>query len=238
MERILFIDKILKNLPGETVSIFSNITISIKEPEIINIIGESGQGKSTLLRILGLLEMPDSGDVYLFDKSIKHWGPIEWRKKVGYVTQFATMLSGTVEDNLRIVNQLHHIPFDKKYVIDLLESIGLGNVEWNKPANLLSGGEKQRLALVRTLLMKPEILLLDEVTASLDIHSRLKVEKLLKSCHGEKEMTIIWVTHDIKQAQRLGSRIWLLRGGKLIEESPSYFTNLEKDTHSLLVGSK
>lgn len=181
--------------------------------------------------------MPDSGDIYLFDKTIKQWGPIEWRKKVGYVAQFTMMLSGTVEDNLRIVSQLHHIPFDHKYVIDLLECIGMGDVAWSKPTHLLSGEEKQRLALICTLLMKPVVLLLDEVTASLDVHSRLKVEKLLRRCHGEKEMTIIWVTHDINQVKSIGSRVWLLRGGKLIEESPSYFTSSEKDTYSLLVGS-
>ncbi|MFC7395233.1 ABC transporter ATP-binding protein [Scopulibacillus cellulosilyticus] len=234
---VLYVDQLSKSISSNTLKLLSNVTTSIEKPAIIFILGASGQGKSTLLRILGRLESPDSGHIYLHGKMEKDWSPSEWRMKVGYVGQQPVMLPGTVEDNLRIVSRLHRSTFNSMYVKQLLSDVGLSYLDWNKQASLLSGGEKQRLALIRTILLNPDILLLDEVTSSLDIHSTQLVEEFIKSCHYEKEMTIISVTHNVKQAQNIGQRIWLLSEGRLIEDTDpqSLFKSPETDLSKSLM---
>ncbi|MDF2961849.1 MAG: transporter [Paenibacillus sp.] len=199
--------------------LFERISATVTEPSIIAVLGVSGQGKSTLLRIIGLLDTADGGCVRYRGRPSKEWRPQEWRMKVSYVAQQSVMLPGSVEDNLRAVSLLHRQPFDNQLALELMEKVGLDATDWKKQAADLSGGEKQRVALVRSMLLRPEILLLDEITASLDLHSKQAVQELLLDWHRKEEGTLIWVTHDLEQARETSSRVWFMGEHTLLEQN-------------------
>lgn len=203
--------------------LFSEISAEISETDRIALIGASGQGKSTLLRIMGLLDAPDEGDMLVNGTSFKSMDSRLWRMKIGFVAQQAIMLPGTVEDNLRTVSRLHDKPYELKVVQQLIEQLGLEHLDLSKKAADCSGGEKQRISLIRSLLMRPEVLLLDEITASLDINSTQRVEELLEHWHKEEGTSMIWVTHDLKQASRISTTTWFMGKGKLEQHSSETF---------------
>ena len=205
--------------------LFSNITTVLHKQERITLLGASGQGKSTLLRILALLESADDGEILLNGTSFKTIDSRIWRMKVCYVAQQSVMLPGTIEENLKTVSKLHGIPFEEDYARKLMKQVGLDYIEWGKQAMDLSGGEKQRVALVRSILLRPAVLLLDEITASLDHKSKESVEQMLIQLNIEEGISFIWVTHDIEQAKKVSDRVWLMEDGKLVKdlESKKFF---------------
>ncbi|MBW7477133.1 ATP-binding cassette domain-containing protein [Paenibacillus oenotherae] len=220
---ILKFDHLSKRLQGssENQPLFSNVSAVIDEPERIALLAPSGQGKSTLLRILSLLDCADEGDILLNNVSFREWQPLHWRMKAMYVAQQAVMLPGSVEDNLRIASRLHRTVFDNDYARKLMADVGLHELDWCKPSADLSGGEKQRVALVRSLLLYPDLLLLDEITASLDPHSKVAVEVMLAELHEKQGTTYIWVTHDLEQARSVSNRVWFMGEGTLLEDAPT-----------------
>jgi putative ABC transport system ATP-binding protein len=137
------------------------------------------------------------------------------------VAQQAVILTGTVDFNLRTVSRLHGTAFEERFASELMEHCGLGGIPGTKQASELSGGEKQRLALVRSLLLRPSILLLDEVTASLDEENSRFVEELLLERHRSEGTTLIWVTHQPEQAHRVASKHWTLANGQITESEVS-----------------
>lgn len=207
--------------------LFSDITATVGRSEHISIIGSSGQGKSTLLRMLARLEQIDEGDILLNHRSHRMIEPQEWRKEICYVAQYAVMLEGSIEDNLRIVSQLHHIPYEQDLAHQLLKRLGLEYLNLEKSASDLSGGEKQRIALIRALMLRPSVLLLDEVTASLDQTNACWIEDMLSEWSIEQGTAMIWVTHDMAQACRISNRIWRIDKGSLYEESTEALLSVE-----------
>jgi len=198
--------------------LFSDITTTIERPERIALLGKSGEGKSTLLRILAKLEPVDSGQVYFNGKLMNEVDSRTWRMNLCYVAQQATMLPGTILDNLMISSKIHNRNFDENFAKQMLIEVGLEHLDWGKRAIELSGGEKQRIALVRSLLLRPTILLLDEITASLDQQSKELVEQLLNKHHQNEKLGFIWVTHDREQAKNISERIWYMENGKLARD--------------------
>lgn len=197
--------------------IFSQIAGIVSVGEKIVFVGPSGQGKSTLLRILGLLDEADSGEMLLLGKPLHEWNPQAWRMNVCYVSQTPVMLEGSIEDNLRTVSRLHHTEYDPAYAAHLMSSVGLGDMGLSKEASTLSGGEKQRVALVRSLLLRPKLLLLDEITSSLDDVSKYAVERLITDINRQEGTGYVWISHDRDQAARIGERVWSLSNGTLSE---------------------
>lgn len=195
--------------------LFAQLTAELQYPQRIALLGKSGQGKSTLLRIIAQLDTMDAGEIRFKGTASKNIDTRTWRMNISYVAQHPVMLPGTILDNLKTVSKLHGRPFDEHFARELMQDVGLEHVDWEKQAADLSGGEKQRVALVRSLLLRPSILLLDEVTASLDQQTKVQVEQLLVRCHTEKGMAFIWVTHDIEQARKVSERIWFMEDGKL-----------------------
>lgn len=208
--------------------LFSDLTATVKSAERIALLGKSGQGKSTLLRMLALLDNSDRGEIILNGVTSGHMDTRVWRTKVAYVAQQATMLPGTIADNLKTVSKLHNETFDDKLAKKLMKDVGLETLDWAKKATDLSGGEKQRVALVRSLLLNPSILLLDEVTASLDRQSKEFVEKLLLNWNAAYKTSFLWVTHDSEQARRISERIWFMEKGVIAAdcETEIFFENL------------
>ncbi|MCR2802324.1 ABC transporter ATP-binding protein [Paenibacillus soyae] len=202
---------------GGLRTLFHGLSAVIREPASIAVMGASGQGKSTLLRMLACLETIDEGDVRLNGQSFRQSDIREWRMDVSYVAQQAVMLPGTVDFNLRTVSRLHGATYEERLASELMERCGLGGMPGAKQATELSGGEKQRLALVRSLLLRPQVLLLDEVTASLDEENSRYVEELLLERHRSEGTTLIWVTHQPEQAHRVAPVHWTLAGGRITE---------------------
>ncbi|OBZ13713.1 ATP-binding cassette domain-containing protein [Bacillus sp. FJAT-26390] len=228
MNPVLELQDVNKNRhDAEGVPLFSRVSAQIIEPSIVALLGVSGQGKSTLLRMIASLDKVDEGKILLHNVSQREMDPRQWRMKVCYVAQQSVMLQGSIEQNLRTVSQLHRIPYEDKLVQHLLPRLGLEHLELSKNADRLSGGEKQRVSLLRSLLLHPSVLLLDEITASLDRGSKEKVEQVLQEwCHQEGT-TIIMVTHDFEQARQMSKTVWFMGEGTLLEnsETAAFFEN-------------
>jgi putative ABC transport system ATP-binding protein len=218
MQAILELDNIGKSLSVGGQWLFKKVSAVVDQPVIIHLIGSSGQGKSSLLRILGRLDAPDEGDVSFNGTKSGEWDPRVWRRKIGYVSQQPVMIEGTVLDNLRLGSMIHHEVYDARLGDRLLRSVGLEDLSLDKRAADLSGGEKQRISLIRSMLLKPQVLLLDEVTSSLDARHVLGVELMLSDWHRSQGTTLIWVTHNTEQARRTGTRIWFMAENALLED--------------------
>lgn len=193
------------------------ITAEVSPGKITTLVGPSGSGKSTLLSLCNLLLTPDEGEISVFGKPMSEWEIPELRRKVALVFQDAPMLQGTVLYNLQTVERLHgtvlHDP------PGLLERVGLTRDLLEQKAQDLSGGQRQRLALARTLANRPDILLLDEITSALDPASVKEVEDLLLQMNKEEGTTMIWITHHMEQARRVGHETWLMIDGRLVEQA-------------------
>ncbi|MEW4371860.1 ABC transporter ATP-binding protein [Paenibacillus kandeliae] len=211
--------QVYKSFPTSTdqppALILNNISGKIQQGSITMLIGPSGSGKSTLLSLCNLLLTADEGEVWVQGKPIHDWQMNKLRRTVGMVFQDSPMLPGTVRDNILTASRLHQIPTDDP--VQWLERVGLSADLLERQASELSGGQKQRVALIRTLVNQPEILLLDEITSALDHSSVQHIEQLLMQLNREKGTTLIWVTHHLEQARRMGQQIWYLEQGQLVE---------------------
>lgn len=210
--------------------LFQGITADVHRGQRVALLGASGQGKSTLLRIIARLEGLDEGSLSLHNQPANSWKPQEWRAKVSYVAQQAVMLAGSVEDNLLTVSRLRGTPFDRELALTCMAAVGLDALAWSKPASELSGGEKQRTALVRSLLGRPDVLLLDEVTASLDPGSKRAVEQWLNAWSEREGTACVWITHDLEQAKQVSDRVWFMAEGRLLEQRDTASFFLQPET--------
>lgn len=228
MSTLLTINKLVKRLGlTEQRILFEKVNAAVDQGERIAILGASGQGKSTLLRILALLDIPDEGDLIWKGISYRDSDPRTWRMRMTYVAQQAVMLAGSVEDNLKTVHLLHRQPYDQNLAQRLLAGMGLEDLDIQKRASDLSGGEKQRIALIRSMMLRPEVLLLDEVTASLDRTNARLVEEQLTRWSQQEGTSLVWVTHDQEQAQSFSTTTWFMGNQTLLERQPTarFFDN-------------
>jgi putative ABC transport system ATP-binding protein len=213
----------------EAVSVLKGISGKVTKGTIVTIIGPSGSGKSTILSLCNLLQTPDEGEIHIDGKEVRDWDIQELRRRVGIAFQAAPMLKGSALDNLTLPAQLQGKSLDdpNKY----MEYVGLIEDLLSRPAKELSGGQKQRLSLARTLVNKPSVLLLDEVTSALDSLAAHEVEELILRINREHHTTILWVTHDLTQAERVGDQTWLVMDGSLVEAAPTgqFFADPKED---------
>jgi putative ABC transport system ATP-binding protein len=201
----------------ETLPVLKEIDLEIFPQEIFNIVGPSGSGKTTLLRLLNRLEEVSSGEIFLDNQELHEWNIIELRRKVGLVFQTPVLFDDTIEENLFFGKKLK----EQKETIDsekLLQLVGLDKTLLKRNAQELSLGQKQRVALARALALSPDVLLLDEPTSALDPTATLNIEKLILELQKEMGLTVIFVTHNLEQAKRLGKRSALIVQGEKIEE--------------------
>ena len=194
--------------------VLRGVSFEVEKGEIMAITGPSGSGKSTLLRLVADLISPTAGEIFYKNKHINTYEPTAYRSMVRYVPQTPKLFAGTVQDNLEFVYKIHQMPFITTESEKLLESFEMPVNYLAKDVSKLSGGEKQRLALIRSLLFTPEVLLLDEPTSSLDAKNTRIVEKALKQYH-ELGSTMLWITHDEQQRQRVADRTLVIESGKV-----------------------
>lgn len=185
--------------------------------EILGIVGPSGAGKSTLLRILNFLEIPTSGIVEFHQTpfSPEHEMPLPLRRKVTTVFQRPMLLERSVYDNVDYGLRLRGERNGGQRVLKSLEQVGLAEFSRQR-ARTLSGGEAQRVALARAMVIKPEVLLLDEPTANLDPYNIGLIEEIVQKLKNQG-VTLVLVTHNIFQARRLADRVAFILDGKIVE---------------------
>lgn len=194
--------------------ILKGVSFEVEKGDCLSIVGESGSGKSTLLRLCADLITPTKGEIFYEGKTYKDYEPTHLRKCISYCVQTPILFGERVEDNLAFPFQIRHKKIDEKLVMDLMESLNLEATYLHKRIEDLSGGEKQRIAFIRNILFKPDILLLDEVTASLDPINTQWIEKCVTQLHAQG-MTVIWVTHDLEQSQRLFNKRLTMCAGQV-----------------------
>jgi putative ABC transport system ATP-binding protein len=194
--------------------IIKEVTTSIPEKQVFTIVGPSGAGKSTFLRTINRLIDFRDGDIKLDGISIRDYEPVELRKRVGMVFQIPLALQGSVKDNLLMGSKLTGSP--EPDADQLLDMVGLARGFSERKASELSVGEQQRMCIARALANKPDVLLMDEPTASLDPESTRKVEGLILKLSHEIELTLVVVTHNMQQGRRIGDWTMLMKDGRSI----------------------
>ena len=213
MNSILDINDLKKSLEGNPV--LKSIDLDIRLGEVMGLLGPSGSGKSTLLRCLNRIIEADSGDIFYKEKDLKEYPPNELRKEVVLVPQESVMFSGTVFDNVAYGPSIEG-DVNREHILNCIRDAGLSSDFEQRQAEKLSGGEKRRVALARALALKPEVLLLDEPTSGVDPKKKEEVERSILNFSDKRDLTVIWVTHDLDQAKRVSTRIANLRDGRII----------------------
>ena len=197
--------------------VFSDIQFTIEKGEFITLLGPSGCGKSTLLRCIAGLEQLNNGELYIDRKNITH--QVAQQRGVGMVFQsYALFPNMTVVDNIAFGLKMHKVDSKerKKAVTDVIELVELQGKEQQYP-HQLSGGQRQRVALARALVMKPQILLLDEPLSALDARIRKHLRQQIRHIQRELNLTTIFVTHDQDEAMIMSDRIFLMNKGAIVQ---------------------
>jgi putative ABC transport system ATP-binding protein len=192
-----------------------NISVRVQQGEILAVVGASGAGKSSFLRLINRLDEPTSGTVYLRGQDYKELAPRELRRRVGMVLQSAYLFPGTVAENVCYGPRQRGEELTMAEIDNLLEQVGLEKFALRDVSHL-SGGEAQRVSLARALANKPQVLLLDEPTSALDDRAEREIEALLTRVLGDQQLTALIITHDAAQAERIAGRAILINAGRLI----------------------
>lgn len=205
----------VKNLTfsAEGRNILDHISLNIHEGEIVTFTGPSGSGKSTLLKLISSIISPTSGNIFYKGTDILEIPATEYRKKVSYFFQNAVLFGETVRDNLSFPYEIRNERLDEQKAKQFLEEVRLPSNYLDQPVHELSGGEKQRVALVRNMMFMPEVLVLDEVTSSLDTENSDIILSLVKKINQQEGCTVLWVTHKDKEIQEAHRLIEVKDGG-------------------------
>lgn len=200
-------------------AVLRDVNLQIQNGEFMVLVGPSGSGKTTMLKMINRLLEPTDGDIYMDGKRIKDYDERELRLSTGYVLQQIALFPNlTVAENIALIPEMKgwsKADIEQK-TAELLEKVGLPAADYAKrmPSEL-SGGEQQRVGIVRAIIAQPKILLMDEPFSALDAISRKQLQVLTKHLHEELGMTTIFVTHDTDEALRLGNRIAVLQSGEI-----------------------
>ncbi|VYU14954.1 ATP-binding cassette domain-containing protein [Peptoniphilus gorbachii] len=210
------------NNGGFFVEALSDVCFSVSKGEFLSIVGESGSGKSTLLNIIGALDTPTDGKVFIDGKDIFSMNDNELtvfrRKNIGFIFQSFNLIPElTVEQNIIFPVLLDYNQPDENYLKELLSILGLEERR-NYLPNQLSGGQQQRVAIGRALITRPSLILADEPTGNLDSKNSSEVIRLLKDSSKKYEQTIIMITHSTSIAKS-ADRILKVSDGKVVDQS-------------------
>lgn len=201
------------------VRAIDHTSMQVQHGEFVAVVGRSGSGKSTLLHMLGGLDRPDSGKVYIEGRDISDLKDEQLavfrRRKIGFIFQdYNLMPALNVWENIVLPIGLDGKKVKKDFVLDIVKSIGMEERLHAMP-NQLSGGQKQRVAIARALAARPAIILADEPTGNLDSHTEMEVISILKNCVSKYGQTLVMITHDETIAQ-MADRVIVIADGKVV----------------------
>ena len=220
---ILRVDNLTKIYGKDTTKVVAldHVSFTVEKGEFVAIVGASGSGKSTLLHLIGGVDRPTSGKVYIDGKDIFKYNDdklaIFRRRQVGLIYQFYNLIPIlNVEENITLPLALDNREVDKERLTSLLKLLGLENRKNHLP-NELSGGQQQRTSIGRAIITNPTIILADEPTGNLDSKSSDEIVALLKKSNKELNQTIIMITHNMEIA-KVADRIIKIEDGKIVSE--------------------
>jgi osmoprotectant transport system ATP-binding protein len=200
--------------------VLSNLNLRVEAGETLVLLGRSGCGKTTTLKMINRLLDPSEGEVLVEGKPVRQWDPIRLRRRIGYVIQEVGLLPHfSIERNIALLPQLEGWPLEqrRRRVEELLEMVALDPAKFRyRYPRELSGGQRQRVGVARALAADPPILLMDEPFGALDPLTRAEIQREFLALQERLRKTIVFVTHDIREALVVGTRIVLLEAGKLI----------------------
>ncbi|HUT03788.1 MAG TPA: phosphate ABC transporter ATP-binding protein [bacterium] len=235
-----------RKAPVEKRAIIRGVSFSVKVGEIFIIAGPSGSGKSTLLRLANRLLVPTAGTIRLDGLDISELEVTTLRRRIGLVQQSPALFPETVVENVLYGPRLSRADRgrvtlkERELALRSIALAGLAESFLDRNAENLSEGEMQRVAIARVLANQPEVLLLDEPTASLDPTSTLTVEKHVRMLKESEQIAILFVTHDVEQAKRVGDRGMLLVSGQVVDEGPlpKLFAEIRNETTRAFVNGE
>jgi osmoprotectant transport system ATP-binding protein len=205
--------------------VLENLHLMVAAGESVALVGRSGTGKSTVLKLIDRLLLPDTGTVRVEGRDTREWNPITLRRRIGYVLQEIGLFPHlTVEENVALVPRLEGWPVERRRARahELLELVGLPSREFaNRWPRELSGGQRQRVGVARALAIDPPILLMDEPFGALDSITRQELRDEFQRIRRHLRQTVILVTHDMDEAFALGDRVGVLERGRVTFERPA-----------------
>jgi osmoprotectant transport system ATP-binding protein len=228
-EPVIELQHVRYRVPGGR-ALVSDINLTISEGETLVLLGQSGSGKTTLLKLINRLLDPTDGEVLVEGRATTEWNPIQLRRRIGYVIQETGLFPHfTIQRNVGVVPQLEGWTPERiqSRTSEMLRLVGLPPEEFaSRMPHELSGGQRQRAGVARALAADPPVLLMDEPFGALDPITRVGLQREFRSLALRLGKTIVFVTHDLREALRLGTRIAMLEEGRLVAVHPAdQFTN-------------
>ena len=214
-------ENVCKKFAGSSKYAVDHVSAEIESGEFITILGSSGCGKTTLLKLTNRLYDPDDGKIIVEGVDIKTVDPVELRRRLGYVIQQVGLFPHmTIKENITVIPSL--MKWDRRRMDEradeLLKLVGLEPGEFrDRYPHQLSGGQQQRIGLARALVLDPDIMLLDEPFGAIDAITRLNLQNELLRIQGSLGKTILFVTHDINEAFKMGNRVMVMNEGRLLQ---------------------
>lgn len=210
---------VVKKFPGAAGNAVDHVSFQVEDGELVTVLGTSGCGKTTLMKMINRLHEPTSGIIEVFGKDIEKEDAVQLRRKIGYVIQQVGLFPHmTVEKNIAVVPEIlgwEKSQIDER-VTELLELVNLDPKEYRGRYPVqLSGGQQQRVGLARALAVKPEIMLLDEPFGAIDAINRTMLQNELLRIHNMQKQTCIFVTHDVTEALKLGTKVLVMNEGRI-----------------------
>ena len=229
--------------------VLRGVNLDAFEGETVVLLGRSGSGKTTLLKTINRLVAPDGGSIRFDGRPLAEWDPIRLRRRMGYVIQDAGLFPHwRVAENVALAPRLEGWPPERtaQRVDEVLEAVGLPPAEFRgRYPRELSGGQRQRVGIARALAADPPVLLLDEPFAALDPITRVELQRLFLELRARVRKTALFVTHDVREALRMGTRVALLNRGVMemiappaefrrtdSAEARAFLAGLEEDCHA------
>ena len=216
-EPIIRFEAVSKSYGGQPV--LKNFSLDVLPGELLTIIGRSGCGKTTALKLVNGLITPDAGRVLVQGEDVAKTDPVALRRRIGYAIQSVGLFPHmTVEKNIAYVPTISHLegwkgPERQERVAALLRQVGLDPALADRYPRALSGGQRQRVGIARALAAGPELLLMDEPFGAVDEITRIQLQEEIRKIHRESGITVLFVTHDIAEALKLSSRVLVLDQG-------------------------
>jgi osmoprotectant transport system ATP-binding protein len=204
-------------LGGQTLLV--GLNLEVRRGETLVLLGRSGSGKTTTLKLINDLVSPTEGEVLVEGRATREWDRIRLRRGIGYCIQDAGLFPHfTVEKNIGLVPTIEEWPSERirKRVEELMQLVGLDTSLASRYPRELSGGQRQRVGVARALAADPPILLMDEPFGALDAITRTELQREFLALQRRLQKTVVFVTHDLREALLLGTRIALMEGGKLV----------------------